>query len=71
MLHTIINLDDVFYDEKSFNNVKNERSSNPYDYIRTGWFVDNSALFEGVNHVNFSSNYSSHISGCNIHSSVK
>ena len=58
MLHTIINLDDVFYNEKSYINSKNERSSNPYDYIRAGWFVDNSALFEGVNNVNINCDYS-------------
>ncbi|MBR1763175.1 MAG: hypothetical protein IJ731_07415 [Eubacterium sp.] len=71
MLHTIINLDDVFYDEKSYSALNIQRSSNPYDYIRTGWFVDNSALFEGVNNVSFNSNYSSRISGDNIHISDK
>ena len=71
MLHTIINLDDVFYSENSFSAVKNERSSNPFDYIRTGWFVDNSALFEGVNNVNINSNFSSHFPGNNICSSPK
>lgn len=69
MLYTIVNPDDVFYDENEFSKMKNIRSSNPYDYIRAGWFVDNRRLFEGVNNVVLNSNYSSHISGNNLHSS--
>ena len=71
MLHTIANLDDVFYDEKNFSAMKSSRSSNPYDYIRAGWFIDNAALFEGVNNVNLNSNYSSRISGNNLYLSNK
>jgi hypothetical protein len=71
MLHTIINLDDVFYDGKNYAEMKNARSSNPYDYIRAGWFIDNSALFEGVNNVSLNSDFTSRISGNNLHISDK
>lgn len=67
MLYTIISLDDVFYSENDISAMKNERSSNPYDYIRAGWFLDNRVLFEGVNNVSLNSNFASRISGYNIH----
>ena len=67
MLHTIINLDDVFYDERNYAFSEKSRSSNPYDYIRAGWFVDNADMFRGVYNVNFNSDYSGDISGYNIH----
>ncbi|MBR3737915.1 MAG: hypothetical protein IKN26_04170 [Eubacterium sp.] len=67
MLHTIISFGDVFYNENDFKSYENQRSSNPYDYIRTGWFSDNLALFEGVNNVNINCNFSSRIPGNNLY----
>ena len=71
MLHTIVSLDDVFYDANSFHSIKSERSSNPYDYIRAGWFLDNLPLFQGVNNVSLNSDFTSRISGNNLHISDK
>ncbi|MCM1285310.1 MAG: hypothetical protein NC213_06475 [Acetobacter sp.] len=56
MFQTIINEYDVFYTPIY---AKNEiRSSNPYDYIRNGYFLDNATLFGGNNNVNFNGNLS-------------
>lgn len=54
MLYTVVDLNSVFYD----NNRRFEcvRSSNPYDYIRTGYYLDNASLFGGNNHVSFNCN---------------
>ncbi|MBE6816086.1 MAG: hypothetical protein E7520_00065 [Ruminococcaceae bacterium] len=57
MLHTVISFDDVFYQENSNHNAV-VRSTNPYDYIRKGWFLDNSVMYRGVNHVNLKFDYS-------------
>ena len=42
------------------------RSSNPYDYIRAGYYLDNAALFGGNNNVSFNFNIPSNISVDNL-----
>ena len=53
MLQTIISLNDVFRDENT--NVKNYvyPSTNPYDYISDGYFIENRNIFGGDNNVSF------------------
>ena len=70
MLYTVVNTDYVLYGGTK-NADNNKRSTNPYDYIRGGWFLDNSVMYRGVNNVNLNSDFSSHISGNNIHLSDK
>lgn len=56
MLYSIINECDIFYTEAKCNN--QIRSSNPYDYIRKGYYLDNAALFGGYDNVDYNSNFS-------------
>lgn len=56
MLWTVINESDIFYSQPSANN--SVRSSNPYDYIRNGYFVDGASYFGGKDNVNFNSDIS-------------
>lgn len=61
MLHSIIDYNDIFC---SYTNSMQGicRSSNPYDYIRSGYYLDNAELFGGKNNVSFNCDISSHIS---------
>lgn len=62
MLHTIVSLDDVFYDEKI--NVNNSvRSTNPFDYIRRGSYIDLPNIYGGYDCVSINSNISGSVSG--------
>ena len=66
MLYTIANLDDVLSksnDCSKSNAVNCFRSSNPYDYLRLGYFVDNAALYGGKNNVSYNCNFSGNSSG--------
>lgn len=56
MLHSIINEYDIFYTQPKLTN--QIRSSNPYDYIRQGYYLDNAALFGGNDSVNYNSDFS-------------
>lgn len=56
MLYTIVNESDVFYDW-SLGHTSQYRSSNPYDYLRFGYFIDNAQLFGGKNNVVFKSDF--------------
>ena len=53
MLYTIVSIDDVLNQNLCVKCDGCERSSNPFDYIRTGYFIDNAALFGGSNNVSF------------------
>lgn len=69
MIYSIVSLNDIFYNEKNYaSNSVLLRSSNPYDYIRRGYFIDNASLFGGENNVDFKSNISSNSAGDNIRS---
>ena len=56
MLHTIVSENDIFL--TSTKTCNKYRSTNPYDYIRFGYFLDNASLFGGSNNVNFNCNIS-------------
>ena len=67
MLYSIISIDDIFYNEGSLaTNSILPRSSNPYDYIRRGYYIENASLFGGENNVDFKSNISSYSTSSNI-----
>lgn len=53
MIFSIVSENDIFYTPHPVSN--NQRSSNPYDYIRRGYFLDNASLFGGKNYVDFNS----------------
>ncbi|MFR5876563.1 MAG: hypothetical protein ACLUFN_08740 [Eubacterium sp.] len=61
MLYTIADLNDVFHTDTKV--VQCRRSSNPYDYIRTGYYIDNAALYGGSNNVNLNCNHPGSASG--------
>lgn len=62
MLYTIVGIDDIFYDEKR-NTDNKMRSTNPYDYIRCGCYLDLPSIYGGYNCVNINCNISSFVSG--------
>ncbi|MCD7797370.1 MAG: hypothetical protein LUG95_07200 [Clostridiales bacterium] len=69
MLWTVINESDVFYSPSAYPSAGNcIRSSNPFDYIRNGYFLDNASLFVGKDNVNFNSNISS--AGTGVHMDI-
>ena len=67
MLWSIINEADIFYSPSiSVNSSLKVRSSNPYDYIRDGYFLDNASMFGGNDNVDFNSNISGNRTGSNL-----
>ncbi|MGN0521668.1 MAG: hypothetical protein ACI4IQ_03410 [Eubacterium sp.] len=64
MLWTIISENDIFASPVSADN--SVRSSNPFDYIRNGYFVDNASLYGGKNYVNYNSRVSGNRSGNSV-----
>ena len=67
MFWSIINENDILFDEKTIEATNSVRSSNPYDYLRTGYFVENASMFGGKNIVNYNSNFSSYRTSVNVH----
>lgn len=60
MIYSVVSLDDIFYTQnKASAAVNSARSSNPYDYIRDGFYLDN-AMNGGEDHVRFNGNFSSY-----------
>lgn len=66
MLYTIINLDDVYYNFENKITSGSAASSNPYDYIRHGYFIDNASLFGGIDNVSFNCDNTGYITGDNM-----
>lgn len=58
MFWSIISEADVMFNEGSINAVNSLRSSNPYDYLRKGYFIENASMFGGKDFVDFNSNIS-------------
>lgn len=67
MFWSIINENDILFDEKTIEAVNSVRSSNPFDYLRKGYFVDNASMFGGKNFVNFNCSFSGNRTSYNIH----
>ncbi len=60
MIYSIVALDDIFYSNgRASGAVNAKRSSNPYDYIRDGFYLDN-AMSGGEDYVHFNGNFSSY-----------
>ena len=59
MLYTIVDFNDVFTENRLDN--PSPRSTNPYDYIRTGYYLDNAKYFGGHNNVNYNLDISGNI----------
>ncbi|MBQ9518042.1 MAG: hypothetical protein IJR60_08205 [Eubacterium sp.] len=70
MLHTVVSFDDIYYDYSGAVQNRKPRSTNPYDYIRKGWFLDNLSVYRGLNNVNLKSDYSGDFAGY-IHNSSR
>ncbi|MCM1114485.1 MAG: hypothetical protein NC397_03225 [Clostridium sp.] len=66
MIYSIISFEDIFYNGKGVCADNSLRSSNPYDYIRAGYYLDNASLFGGDNNVDFKSNISGYRAGGNL-----
>ena len=58
MFWSIISEADVMFNENTINAVNSLRSSNPYDFLRKGYFIDNASMFGGKDIVDFNSNFS-------------
>lgn len=67
MFWSIISEADVIFDEKTIKAQNSLRSSNPYDYLRRGYYVDNASMFGGKNFVDFNSDFSSYRTSPDIH----
>ena len=67
MFWSIINENDILFDEKTIEATNSVRSSNPYDYLRTGYFIDNASMFGGKNFVDYNSNFSGFGTSTHIH----
>ncbi len=67
MFWSIINEADVLYDESSIKATNSLRSSNPYDYLCKGYYIDNASMFGGKNFVDYNSNFSGDRTGSDIH----
>lgn len=63
MLWTVVSSDDIFYSGNSITPQKNNFSTNPYDYIRKGWYLDNSVMYRGVNNADIKFDYSGDFTG--------
>lgn len=59
MIYSVVSLDDIFYTQGRTAAVNAVRSSNPYDYIRDGFYLDNS-MNGGEDYVRFNGNFSSY-----------
>ncbi|MGN1420726.1 MAG: hypothetical protein ACI4XC_04355 [Eubacterium sp.] len=67
MLWTIINEQDIFYSPTvSANTTNSVRSSNPYDYIRNGYYLDNGSLFGGKDNVGYKINISGDVPSADV-----
>lgn len=71
MLHTIVDFNDVFCTaaQANFSLSNSVRSSNPYDYVRRGYYLDNGLLFGGQNNVNYNCFISGNRTGSGVASS--
>ena len=58
-----MNLDTVFYNGIKEQNTSAVMSTNPYDYIRAGYYLDNAVLFGGRNNVNYKCDFKRYSSG--------
>lgn len=65
MLHTIIDYNDIFLAENKINSYLNV-STNPYDYIRSGFFLEVPSVNGGHNNVSYNCLFSGDISS-NMH----
>ena len=63
MLYTVMNLDTVLLPPENVKRTAAIMSSNPYDYIRAGYYLDNASLFGGENNVDYNCNFKRLASG--------
>ena len=67
MFWSVISEADVIFDEKTIRAQNSLRSSNPYDYLRGGYYVDNASMFGGKDFVDFNSDFSSYRTSSVLH----
>ena len=72
MFWSIVSENDVFLPCEELTNgiavtAARARSSNPYDYLRGGYYLDNAVMFGGKNIVNFNCRFSGYRSGTDLH----
>lgn len=58
MIWSIISENDILASQNSVVSDNSIRSSNPYDYLRMGYYLDNASMYGGKNFVNYNSNIS-------------
>lgn len=69
MLWSVISENDIFYEKQNYNS-SNVRSSNPYSYLRCGYYLDNAEMFGGRNCVDYNSDISGNRAGHNLYFSI-
>ncbi|MCD7872246.1 MAG: hypothetical protein LUG21_02890 [Clostridiales bacterium] len=69
MIWSIISENDILSGAFSENSCASRpaRSSNPYDYIRCGYYLDKASMFGGKDVVSYNSDFSSHWSGPDLY----
>lgn len=73
MIWSVIAQSDIFYNAENVNVVSSNccpRSSNPFDYVRRGYSVDNASMFGGKDIVDFNSDIPGNRPGVNLYFSL-
>lgn len=58
MIWSVVSEGDIFSQQNCIQANNSIRSSNPYDYLRMGFYLDNASMYGGKNIVNYNSNLS-------------
>lgn len=67
MIWSVVNECDIFFDMQNHTcSAAKMRSSNPYDYIRCGFCLDNASMFGGKDIVDYNSDFSGNRSGIDL-----
>ena len=71
MFWSVIGEGDIFLSDETFANgccaESKARSSNPFDYLRGGYFIDNAVMFGGKNIVNLNCHFPGNRSGADLY----
>lgn len=69
MLWSVVSESDIFY-KNQINASNGVRSSNPYSYVRFGYFLDNAEMYGGKNSVDYKGDISGNRSGSDLYFSL-
>lgn len=69
MIWSVICEGDISASQNAVASNNSMRSSNPYDYLCPGYYLDNASMYGGKNFVSFNSDISGYRTSVGIHSS--